>query len=600
MQKFLQFIKSIKFPRKSRLQKGFNALTHKELSILVISIIVAFVSLLSILGNLNKQVSIELPEYGGSITEGIIGTPTLVNPVLAISDADKDITALVYSGLMRKTPTGDIVPDLAQSIDISPDGTQYTFILKDGLKFHNGMPLTVDDVIFTISKVHDPLIKSPRKTQWEGVEVTKKDDKTVVFTLKQPYASFIDNTTIGILPEALWSPLPPAEFGLSAMNVKAIGSGPYVIDSVSRDNENVPTDYQLSLFKNFILGKPYIKNITIVSYANEKELVNALKKGYIDQAGGISPAYAHELSKDDFNINTSVLPRVFGIFFNTNENKLLSDLAVRKAISVALDRESIIESVLYGYGTPMQSPVPKGMENEIGISSGTKEDGDIAKAQSILESAGWKKGEDGIYGKGGGTRTVTTGTGKKKKTTVVSNGPASKLSFSITTGDTPELKDTAEKIKETMLTLGINVDIKVYETGQLNQIIRSRKYEALLFGQVINHESDLFAFWHTSQRTDPGINIAMYSNKGADSILETVPKVLKRDDRIKKYAQFATLWSQDLPAIMIYSPYYIYVMSQDIHVANESTITVPSERFSSIYSWYTNVNLVWKIFQKSN
>ncbi len=597
MQKFLQFIKNIKFPRKERLQKGFNALTHKELAVLSISTIVAFVSLLFILNNLNKQISIEHPEYGGSITEGVVGTPTLVNPVLAISDADKDLTAIVYSGLMRKTPDGDLIPDLAETYQISPDGTQYTFVLKDALKFHNNTPLTVDDVIFTINKIKDPLIKSPKKTQWEGVEVIKKDDKTITFILKQPYASFIDNTTLGILPQNLWASLSPAEFGLSGQNVKAIGSGPYMISSVSRDEDNVPTRYSLSIFKNFALGKPYIKNINIVSYSNEKELVQALKDNNIDQAGGISPIYANELSKNNFNIKTSVLPRVFGIFFNSSENKILADSSVRKAINIAIDRNSIIEDVLYGYGVPMQSPVPKGMEDEIGMSSGTKEDGSLEKAAMILESAGWKKGDDGIYQKGS-TKQVTTGTGKKKKTTIVSTGPATKLGFSITTGDTPELKETAEKIKEGMLALGINVDIKIYETGQLNQIIRSRKYEALLFGQIINHESDLFAFWHSSQRSDPGLNIAMYSNKTIDIILESVQKVLEKADRTKKYAQFTTQFTQDLPAVMIYSPSYIYVMSSNIHIENEGTIRVPSERFSSIYSWYTNVNRVWTVFNK--
>lgn len=597
MQKFLQFIKNIKFPRKSRLQKGFNALTQKELAVLVVSTIVAFISLLIILNHLNSQISVELPEYGGTVTEGIIGTPTLVNPVLAISDADKDITALVYSGLMRNTPNGDIVTDLAESYKVSTDGTQYTFILKEGLKFHDNKPLTVDDIIFTINKIKDPLLKSPKRTQWEGVEVIKKDDRTITFVLKQPYASFIDNTTLGILPQNLWASLSPAEFGLSGQNIKAIGSGPYMISSVSRNKENVPTSYHLSYFKNFILGKPYIKNINIVSYSNEKELVQALKNGSVDQAGGISPVYANDLSKDNFNIKTSVLPRVFGIFFNSSENKILSDISVRKAINIAIDRNSIIESVLYGYGVPMQSPVPKGMEDEIGISSGTKEDGNIEKAASILEASGWKKGEDGIYQKGN-TKQVTTGTGKNKKTKIVSTGPATKLGFSITTGDTPELKETAEKIKEEMLPLGINIDIKIYETGQLNQIIRSRKYEALLFGQIINHESDLFAFWHSSQRSDPGLNIAMYSNKTIDIILESVQKVLEKVDRTNKYAQFTTQFTQDLPAVMIYSPSYIYIMSPNIHIENEGTIKAPYERFSAIYSWYKNTNKVWKVFQK--
>ena len=193
------------------------------------------------------------------------------------------------------------------------------------------------------------------------------------------------------------------------------------------------------------------------------------------------------------------------------------------------------------------------------------------------------------------TKTVKD---KKGKVTTVSTGPSTKLTFSITTGDTPELKQTAEDIQKTLAEYGIIVELKVYETGPLNQIIRSRKYEALFFGQVINHESDLFAFWHSTQRTDPGLNIAMYSNSKADLLLDSAQKILNEDDRMSKYSQLKNILDADMPAIFIYSPEYIYAHSDNVHIVGSMGITTAPDRLNEIYSWYADTDEIWKIFAK--
>src|SRR6185369_17927164 len=111
-----------------------------------------------------------------------------------------------------------------------------------------------------------------------------------------------------------------------------------------------------------------------------------------------------------------------------------------------------------------------------------------------------------------------------------------KLQFSISTGNAPELAKTAELIKDDLAAVGIKVDIKTFETGNLNQnVIRPRKYDALLFGEIINNESDLFAFWHSSQRKDPGLNVAMYTNAKVDKILEDAFVTADEETRVKKY-----------------------------------------------------------------
>lgn len=594
MNKITQFIKSFRLRSKSNLESGYNALKKNERQFVIGALIVSIVSIISILYGINSKFLVSLPLDGGSVTEGIVGMPTLVNPVLAISEGDKSLTNLVYSGLVRKTKNGVFIPDLAESYSVSADGTIYSFVIKDGALFQNGTKVTTDDIVFTINKIKDPLIKSPRKVEWEGVTVTKVDEKTIRFTLKQPYASFIDNLTIGILPENVWKNISEAEFALSGLNIKPIGSGPYIIKKVSKNEEGIPEEYSLVRFTKFVLGTPHIKNITIKSFTNEKDLISALSSGDIDQAGGVDPENAISIiANKSIVIERSALPRMFGLFFNKSQNTVLGDPNVARAISMIIDRQAIIDGVLKGYGSPIYSAIP----NEILSSNNTPEqivvpNKELALAE--LAKSGWKIGSDGIMQKTS-TKTVKD---KKGKVTTVATGPATKLTFSITTGDTPELKQTAENIVNTLGDIGINVELRVYETGPLNQIIRSRKYEALFFGQVINHESDLFAFWHSSQKADPGLNIAMYGNSKADVLLDSAQKILDENDRMNKYAQLKNILDADMPAVFIYSPDYIFAHTKKVHLASPLSITTAGDRWNEIYSWYADTDEVWKIFTK--
>ena len=600
MHKFLSFIKEFHFPQKKELKNALTSFSKKEYYVFVAILVVAIVSMFIILNKLNNKFLVDVPVSGGSITEGIIGMPTLVNPVLAISDADKDLVSLVYSGLIRRDSDGNFIKDLAESYTVSTDGLIYTFIIKNNATFHDGKKVTADDVIFTINKIKDSTIKSPKRTAWEGITVEKADDKTVIFKLKQPYISFLDNMTIGILPSHIWKNIEDSQFGISSFNIKAVGSGPYKFNSVSKNKDGIPIKYVLKRFTNFTLGIPHIKNITIVSYANEKELLGAIQNGSIDQANGISPVNADSLKNDSHVIHTAATPRILGIFYNSLNNKIFADANVIKAFSYALNKQEIVDKVLYGYGTVVDSPVP------LTIIPGNKipdtNTDFIKKASDLLEKSGWTLKEDGTRSKGGTTTvTKTKKVGKKTITeqVKVNNGPVTELAFSLTTGDTPELRHSTEIIKAQLEKIGAKVNIqKVYEMGPLNQIIRDRDYEALFFGQIINHESDLYSFWHSSQRKAPGLNISMYNNAKVDKILEDAQKTMDQDARISKYKDLVLEFNKDLPAFLIYSPQFLYVTSSDLNNININNLINPSDRFASVYEWYANKDHVWKIFTK--
>lgn len=599
MHKFILFIKEFRIYKRKEMVEAVESFSKKQFLVFFTILGAALIFVLILLAKINLMFMVSIPVSGGSINEGVVGVPTLVNPVNSFSYADKDLTALVYSGLMRKNTDGTFIPDIAESFSISPDGLNYTFILKQGLKFHNGEKITADDVIFTIEKIKDPIVKSPRKLEWDGIRIEKIDDYTVVFILTQPYISFLDNTTIGILPSSLWKSVNVNEFNVSPLNnIKAIGSGPYKIKSVTKNSDGIPEIYKLERFNQFSLGKPLIKNINIISYANEKDLLKALTSGSIDQAGGISSENTLLIKKEDYAIHEITLPRIFGIFYNRNNNKIFTDPSVVKALDLALDRQMIVDEILNGYGSIVYNPIPEKILKNEQIEK--YQYPNIEEANEILEKAGWIKGEDGIRKKGGTTTKTTTKKvgGKTVSQTVKTTEPEIRLSFSLTTGDTSDFKKTTLLLKEQLNEIGVEINEKIYETGQLNQLIKNREYEALLFGQFINHESNLYSYWHSSQINDPGLNIAMYNNKKVDTILESIQKTSEIESRLEKYISLAGEFNNNIGALLLYSPKYIYITSKNLNNYSFNDITVSSDRFNSVYQWAADTDRVWKFFTK--
>ncbi len=587
MENFYSRVRNFKLPGKKEIDLIFSSFSKKEKVVFVGLVVMLLLSTMAILQAINKSFMVSVPLRGGSISEGIVGTPRFINPILANSLADQDLVSLIYSGLMRRNPDGTLTLDLAEKYENSKNGLIYTFTLKDDLYFQDGKSITADDVLFTINKVKDSIIKSPHKANWDGVNVEKIDEKTIRFTLKQPYASFLENTTLGIMPGHLWDGSP---MELNSANTSPIGSGPYTISQASKQASGIIDYYELVPFKKFILGEPYIKNINLHFYSNEDDLIAALENKMIDQVSSITPLNAEILKEKNYQVYSAVLPRIFGLFFNQNVNHLFIDKTIIKAINQAIDKEKIVREVLFGYGVVIDNPIPPNMVQYQKLNAKNNQKNDTAreeilqKVQDDLSKAGWKKGADGFLEK--------TKTEKKKKV-------ITKLEFSISTGNVPELAKTAELIKQGLLAIGIKVDIKTFETGNLNQnVIRPRKYDALLFGQIINHESDLFAFWHSSQRKDPGLNVAMYTNARVDKILEDAFITIEEQSRIKKYLQFEDEIRKDMPAVFLYSPNFIYVVSKNLKQSKVGHVISPSDRYLNAYSWYSQTENVWKIFNR--
>ncbi|MCL5781838.1 MAG: ABC transporter substrate-binding protein [Patescibacteria group bacterium] len=526
----------------------------------------------------------QVPTSGGTVREGVIGLPRTVNPVLAVTDVDKDIASLTYSGLL-KYQNGKLVPDIADSYSVSDDGLTYDFKLKPNVYFHDGIRLTADDIAFTVEKIQDANLKSPRRADWANISVKKISDDEIQFILKKPYSPFMSNTTVGILPKHIWGSVSDEQFIFSQYNLDPIGTGPYRVSSISRDSGGIPVQYILNVWKDYYAKKPYISSFVFSFFADEDKMLSALNAGTIDSAAAISPTAASRLeanTAEAYRIIHAPLPRVFGLFFNQNQATVLSDADIRKALNMTIDRNEIVSKIMYGYGTPINGPLPPSLSTDDIVASSTNNLDAIAAAQAILAKDGWKINDAGILEKKNGKSASTT------------------MSFSIYTADSPDLKETAELIKAYWRALGADVTIKVFESGDLYQnVIKPRKFDVLLFGEQIGKDGDLYAFWHSSQRNSPGLNVSMYVNSKIDDLLEDLRSSSDPVSREKDYNSLDSIIKSDLPAVFLYSPDFIYAIPKTLNGVDLGYITTTQDRWNSVGDWYIDTETVWKIFDRN-
>jgi peptide/nickel transport system substrate-binding protein len=527
---------------------------------------ISALSLVLAISFFNERFLARIPTYGGSFSEGMIGRPAFINPVLALSDTDKVLETLVYSGLLRKLPSGELVPDLAETITLSEDGKTYTVTLKEGMRFHDGKPVTADDVLFTINKIKDPLFKSPERGGWEGVTASKTSDTQIIFSLTEAYALFPENLTVGILPEAIWKEYTSVDFNNNPYNLNAIGTGPYKVGSVRRGANGIIEAITLTAFNNFALGKPRISKISFSFYDDEEALVAARARGAVDAISGMSPKVIS--TADAHKVAGYPLARVFAVFLNQNKKSFFADRAVREALAAAMPKDKIITDIFNGYATPLTGPLS---DKSTGTTTATSTAQD---ARALLEEDKWVLNDDNVYEKGG-----------------------KELSFSLATANIADLKDVASLIATSLTEVGVRVEVKVYEVGDLNQeVIRPRDYDALLFGEVVGREPDLFAFWHSSQRFDPGLNVALYTNPKVDKLLSEARSTADGTKRQTLYQTINEEIAADVPALFLYSPLFLYEKPAQVKNIQPFTIAKSADRFVDIHTWYINEDKVWGIF----
>lgn len=524
------------------------------------------------IGKIYFSLTKEIPNIGGSYIEGIVGQPMYVNPLLSqTNESDSSLARLIYSSLLKYNSDGELIDDLAERYDISEDGKEYTFYLKRNIKWHDGDTLTADDVVFTINTLNNPLFKSPLRQNWQGVKIEKVDNFTIKFILEKPYFGFLENLTVGILPEHIWSNINPEKFPLAKYNLEPVGSGPYKFSNFHKDADGNILNYELVSFSDYFLGEPYISKLAFNFYADKQAEIDAYNRKEI---GGISNLSPEKSDVSNFRKNTSIysldIPWSFTVFFNKTKNIALANKEVRLALSLATNKKEIIEKVLHNKGTIMNSPFFPGTKEY--AEDIQKPRFDIEKAKKTLEDKGWKVGENNIREKDG-----------------------TKLQLTITTINSADLVKTAEILKEQWSKVGAEVTVEALSFSDIQQNhIRPREYDALLVGQDASFNVDPYSFWHSSQKRDPGLNWSLFDNSEADKMIEEAREEKNRDERIKKYHRFQEIINEEVPAIFLFSPKYLYLVDNSVKGIKIKKINSPQWRFADISSWYIETKRIRK------
>ena len=526
-----------------------------------------------------------VPALGGEYSEALIGSPRNINPIFAsANDIDADLTHLIYSGLLRYDGAGNLVPELAEHYEISSDFLTYTFILRDGISWHDGAPFSVDDVLFTIGSIQDSGWKSPLAVSFAGVKVEKVDDHTIRFVLKEPFAPFLGALTLGILPKHLWGSVSSSSARLHELNIKPVGTGPFRFRSFVRARDGSFRSYTLERNENFYGKKPYLERLIFRFYSDYDSAISALDNravmGLQYLAVGASDSSLAQ-SSDSFSggvdKNPEIeyyklkLPQYTALFLNLKKSDILAEAGVRKALALGLDRDRILREAIQNEGTLISSPI---LEGFLGYNSAiSSQPFNPVESSQLLESLGWK--------------LTATDTVRKKKT--------NNLSLQLVTVDRSEHRASAAVVAENWKALGVNVKVEyISGTNIQNDIIRNRNYDVLLYGEILGIEPDPYPFWHSSQSDDPGLNLSGFINRDADKLLEEARTQGSSTERAARYRAFQEILSKEIPAIFLYSPYYIYPQWREVKGFNVKLISTPSDRFSNIEEWHVKTKRAFK------
>lgn len=504
------------------------------------------------------------PLSNASYTEGLVGEIVHINPVFTeFSEADADVSRLVFSGLVKyNAQTGLFEEDMATHI-LSEDQLVYTFTLKNDLLWQDGEPVTADDIVFTFANViqsesfNNPILKS----NFEGAKIEHVNSRTVRFTLNSPNAFFFTAFTVGLLPAHILKDVPVADLDTHEFNQMPIGTGPYTVTSPYEINDDGSTVVSLSVSPHYYGEKTTIKNIRFIAYPTLQDLVD--HRSTWNGAARIRQSLLDEMETSELHVFQYELPQYTALFFNTDA-PLLQKNKERLGISKAIDKEEILDAL--GFKVRIDTPLLELNQGEWIY------DSNISEAQGALFDAGWTL-EDGQE--------------------IRSNEDGETLSLRLVRRDFSEENElqeetyqiTADLIQRQLREVGVEVKIESYPLEELQSIRQKRDYDLLLYGQSLGYNLDTFAYWHSSQATETGLNLSNYQNPDADFLIESLRATFDEAEKQELLKELATTIAEDIPAIFLYAPSYYYVLDSKVSGVAFKKLLLPKDRFTNINEW---------------
>lgn len=568
-------------------------------------------------------------------------------------DVDSDISRLVFSSLFKRDQNGQIIKDIVNDYSISDNGLEYTIKIRDDVKWHHGEKLNCDDIIFTIETIKNPEYGSPLRSGLANINISKIDDYSFKITLSEPYSAFLELLTFGILPQNLWSTVSSQNAFLNELNIKPIGSGPYKFKSLTKNKSGDLKEFVLVANNDYYDQIPYISKVIFKFYSNYNELISALNNNQVDGISYLPHSLKSDLiSQNSINFNKLNLPQITSIFLSRKNNAILENKEIRRVLDISLDKNKIINEIFFGNAGIANGPIlPSSLSynNEIKKNEYNLEEAknvlnqaswktvelSVDEISLINDLSNLESQKIDIENKINEVKEETTDSIPNRddstaldninlkleeiknineidvKKVIIerfgSNGENLSgqwrykvssdkdkkydfLTINLTTVDLVDNIAVADFIKSSWEKIGIKTFLKIINPGQVqSEIIRQRNFEALLLSQVIGGDQDTYAFWHSSQAVENGLNISEYKNKEVDKLLEDARLSLKSEEKIEKYKKFQEVLSNDSPVIFLYFPTYTYVQNKKIKGFDFNSILSPADRFNNISHWYIKI-----------
>jgi len=510
------------------------------------------------------------PATGGVYSEGLVGSLGRLNPLLDWDNpADRDVNRLLFSSLFRFDERGIPQPDLAESWGVNEEGTIYNVTLHADAVWHDGTPVTSDDVIFTIEmlKGEGSLFPQDIKGLWSRVEVRKLDDKTMKFTIPEPFAPFMDYLSFGVLPKHVLEGVPTGGLPTADFNINPVGSGPYQFDHLIL-NQGQITGVVLTAFNNYYGKEPFIPQVVFRYFPSSAAALDAYEQGEVLGVSRITKdVLTDALAIPNLSVYTSRMPQVSMVMLNLNNPELpfLQEPGVRRALLLGLNRQRLISRLLGGQAIVADGPIFPG--------SWAYYDGiehleyDPEGAVSLLKENGY-----GIPAEGGAVRA------KEGRF----------LIFTMLHPDDELHTQLALAIQANWAQIGVQVNLQpVPYDRMVFDYLGPRTYQAALVDVNLARtpDPDPYPFWHQAEAAG-GQNYTQWDNRTASEYLEQARVNTDLGVRTRLYRNFQVMYAKELPALPLYYPVYSFGVDAQVLGVQVGPLYDISDRFSGVTGWY--------------
>lgn len=484
---------------------------------------------------------------GGTYIEATLGQVKSLNPLFASTNSEKVLSRLMFSTLSTVDYSGHVGLGLAASIVPDSTGKVWTVTIKDDLKWSDGQPITLDDVLFTVNLIKDPTINTIYDSNFAGVSVERVED-TLVFALPSSYADFDSTLNVPILPEHILGETPSGQLMEHNFSTNPVTSGAFsfnAMQSVSSDGERI---IYLAANPYYYKSKPMLGSFAIHTYPGLDQIVQAVASSEVTATAELSASYRDQFPTElIYEKQTAIASGVFA-FLNVTSG-LLNNVTVRQAIRQGININEI-RSVL-DYEFPLDYPI---LESEIELKTYPE------LPAYNLDAAKQKIAAAGLAG-----QTLRLAT--------------------IDTGYFPAL---AEQFQTQLTELGFSVKVDIYTPSQefLLNVVQARNYDILLYEVELGADPDPFPYYHSSQASSSGLNLSNYANSLVDDLILGARTSMNPDTRTAKYENFLTRWVDDVPAIGIYQASMVYYFNKNVRTFSEDDrLVYPVDRFGDVEYW---------------